>query len=141
MAPLDTRPNLEMLGRCFVGGMTLRAWNRRWNPRPPRNKRTGRCFYCGVQMVERHKQLRPTRDHVIPKSRGGQNSVGNKVWCCNRCNTDKRNLMLAEYRLIIAARRGIETDQVKFFGEKVLTLWAMSRAVGRSAATEVAGHT
>jgi hypothetical protein len=32
--------------------------------------------------------LRPTRDHVIPKSRGGRKMV----WCCFICNAVKRDM-------------------------------------------------
>ena len=43
-----------------------------------------RCVYCGGQ-----RQL--TIDHVIPKSRGGQNTWSNMVTCCSKCNCKKGN--------------------------------------------------
>ena len=40
------------------------------------------CTYCGAT----HDI---TKDHVIPKSRGGDRGVGNKVWACRNCNSSK----------------------------------------------------
>ena len=40
------------------------------------------CVYCGSK-----KYL--TIDHVIPKSRGGNNTWGNLVTCCSPCNRHK----------------------------------------------------
>jgi len=53
-------------------------------------KRDGfKCVYCGVK-----KDL--TIDHVIPKSRGGQNTWENMVTCCHKCNKKKGQKMLEE---------------------------------------------
>lgn len=40
------------------------------------------CAYCGVKDPR-------TKDHVIPKSRGGSDDLSNLVWACNRCNSKK----------------------------------------------------
>lgn len=40
------------------------------------------CLYCGKQFP--NSEL--TRDHVIPKSRGGSDAWSNVVSCCYRCN-------------------------------------------------------
>ena len=47
-----------------------------------------RCAYCG----------RPasTRDHVVPRSRGGEHSWENCVACCSSCNHRKADRLLAE---------------------------------------------
>jgi len=42
------------------------------------------CQYCGSK-----KHL--TIDHVIPRSRGGENTWTNLVTCCSRCNVYKGN--------------------------------------------------
>lgn len=47
-----------------------------------------RCQYCG----RRAENL----DHVIPRSRGGTHDWDNVVACCARCNTLKRDRMLAD---------------------------------------------
>jgi hypothetical protein len=40
------------------------------------------CLYCGKSFPSREL----TRDHVIPRSRGGSDSWSNVVSCCHRCN-------------------------------------------------------
>ncbi len=42
------------------------------------------CVYCGTK-----QDL--SIDHVIPRSRGGDNSWGNLVSCCKKCNSKKGN--------------------------------------------------
>jgi 5-methylcytosine-specific restriction endonuclease McrA len=56
-----------------------------------------RCFYCGCRMVlppkVKYKPGPPntrTRDHVMPRCRGGGNQDKNIVWACRGCNEEKR---------------------------------------------------
>ena len=62
--------------------------NRLRNTKPTRraiHERDGyKCVYCGST-----RQL--TIDHLIPSSRGGDNSWKNLVSCCSQCNTKKGN--------------------------------------------------
>ena len=41
-----------------------------------------KCYWCG-------KKCKPTRDHVIPVSRGGLDTIQNVVVACMACNTSK----------------------------------------------------
>ena len=50
-----------------------------------RDKNT--CQYCGYVGTS----LELTLDHVLPKSRGGDNSWLNLVTCCKKCNQKKRD--------------------------------------------------
>jgi len=50
-----------------------------------------RCAYCG------RKGGRLTRDHVVPLSRGGSDSIKNIVPACRKCNGRKRDLTLDEW--------------------------------------------
>jgi HNH endonuclease len=62
------------------------------------------CFYCGVRL-RKGGIFQKTKDHVVPKSKGG-------VWtvdACLKCNQAKKDMSLEEFR---ALRGGIE-----FFGE------------------------
>jgi 5-methylcytosine-specific restriction endonuclease McrA len=43
------------------------------------------CLYCGRKFSDHHL----TRDHVIPVSKGGQNTWTNVVAACKRCNHHK----------------------------------------------------
>lgn len=48
------------------------------------------CPYCG-------KREGRTRDHIIPKSRGGRGLPNNTVLTCSTCNGDKAARTLAEW--------------------------------------------
>lgn len=50
--------------------------------RRPQLEKTGVCAYCGSG----HDI---TKDHVIPRSRGGANTPENIVWACRNCNSAK----------------------------------------------------
>lgn len=47
------------------------------------------CQYCGSQ-----KKL--TIDHIVPRSRGGQDTWENMVVACSACNTKKGNTLLEQ---------------------------------------------
>lgn len=56
------------------------------------------CWYCGsiLKHVPGHPR-RPTRDHVVPRSRGGR-GPNNYVAACYACNHRKKALPLDEFR-------------------------------------------
>ena len=64
-----------------------------------------------------------TRDHIIPRIRGGANIPGNTVNACYECNQDKGRLTIEEYRLVIAFRRGLISKDaalgMRFEGEQI----------------------
>jgi 5-methylcytosine-specific restriction endonuclease McrA len=47
------------------------------------------CQYCGRHRSELHKRQFLTRDHIVPVSRGGENSWANVVTSCSPCNNRK----------------------------------------------------
>lgn len=62
-----------------------------------------RCFYCehdldDPETAHEFDQWRPTLDHLLPRSRGGNNAIENLVLACERCNSRKGDhvLLLAE---------------------------------------------
>jgi hypothetical protein len=83
------------------------------------------CMYCGKSHPERDL----TRDHILPKSRGGRDAWENVVTACRRCNQFKGNRTLdelsmdlialpyrpnlAEYLALVNDRR-ILSDQMEF---------------------------
>jgi 5-methylcytosine-specific restriction endonuclease McrA len=48
-----------------------------------------KCFWCDSP-ISLHEA---TKDHVIPQSKGGDNSFENLVCSCHKCNTDKGDSM------------------------------------------------
>lgn len=82
------------------------------------------CGYCG--------RLTPddklTRDHIVPKSRGGKDVWTNVIACCKKCNNHKDSSMLHEVGLeliwvpytpvreekLIMENRKILADQAQF---------------------------
>lgn len=55
------------------------------------------CIYCRRDM-ERETATHPTRDHVVPKSKGGIDTV----WACYQCNNIKGCMMPDEWELFMA---------------------------------------
>src|SRR6476660_2116904 len=54
----------------------------------------GICQLCGTPVrldVHYTHPLAPTRDHIIPLSKGGEHSYANCQLACRDCNTDKNN--------------------------------------------------
>lgn len=55
-----------------------------------------RCAYCGFTMIlrpaNRRDPLRATLDHVVARSKGGDDTLGNTVAACEACNTSKGNM-------------------------------------------------
>ena len=48
------------------------------------------CAYCGRTALL-------TRDHIVPKSRGGTSEKDNIILVCRCCNESKGNLLLEEW--------------------------------------------
>ena len=53
----------------------------------------GKCFYCGEQASE--------IDHIIPRSKGGTDSVDNLTATCRACNEKKSNLSLKDFGKLV----------------------------------------
>ena len=70
-------------------------------------KRDGRCWYCGVELLEPDMSQRRqadiairwfTVDHITPKSRGGRGNISNLRPACMGCNAQKNKSTVEEYR-------------------------------------------
>jgi 5-methylcytosine-specific restriction endonuclease McrA len=57
------------------------------------------CLYCGDKQLDREL----TRDHVVPRSRGGNDLWDNVVAACRRCNHRKGDRLLHERRMELLA--------------------------------------
>ena len=59
-----------------------------------------KCLKCGKEFTE---EERPTRDHVIPLSRGGKDTTDNVCALCHRCNAQKADDL--DYDLIVSRKQ------------------------------------
>ena len=57
-----------------------------------------KCVYCGEKTKNKL-----TIDHVIPKSKGGNNTWQNLVTCCKSCNIKKDDKTLEEVGMILTS--------------------------------------
>lgn len=83
------------------------------------------CAYCGGHFPNYHHL---SRDHIMPKSKGGLNIWMNVVTACKDCNSKKGNKTLKEARMeliytpyvpnhfenMILQNRNIVTDQMEY---------------------------
>lgn len=60
-------------------------------------KYNNRCYYCGVKMTKKEGPRQRTRDHLIPLSRGGTDTLENIVPACRSCNSKKGTKTLEEF--------------------------------------------
>ena len=64
---------------------------------------SGECFFCGRRLNRYHRseipidELRPTVDHIKPKSDGGILSKKNKVHACTDCNAIKGDMNVDQF--------------------------------------------
>ena len=56
------------------------------------SEQKGRCFYCDNKVHDTFHV-----DHVVPLSRGGEDSPDNLVIACPECNLDKSDKLLHEW--------------------------------------------
>lgn len=78
------------------------------------------CPYCGRLMDLGSVALQPTRDHIVPQSRGGRAVV----ICCSKCNAIKADMMPEVWAAYMAANPG---------------WWMMTRAERRARARSARG--
>lgn len=57
-----------------------------------------RCYYCGQSFGLGLRMA--TKDHKLPRSRGGGSAMSNLAAACARCNTAKGSLTEDEFRAV-----------------------------------------
>jgi hypothetical protein len=72
------------------------------------------CPYCGVAMG-RYDEFTPSRDHIIPRSRGGTLEDDNKAIVCKPCNADKADLTILEFYLELVGNSDPRASHVARF--------------------------
>lgn len=78
-----------------------------------------RCQYCGKTPQDKMKLV---VDHIYPLSKGGDNSPGNLITCCQKCNSSKSDKILQLNLLVyfwgIAAKKEIDFKEARDYWEK-----------------------
>lgn len=69
-----------------------------------------KCVYCGAT------EIPLTMDHVVPKSLGGSDSIGNLVACCLKCQNEKTNLPL---EVFLKQKTSSEARRIKEYISKL----------------------
>ncbi len=82
-------------------------------------KHGGRCWYCGCELTAPvgagTMPTTATRDHIVPRSKGGSNRAENIVAACRGCNNAKRTMSVEQYRTKLQTAAG--GAPVAFYGE------------------------
>lgn len=60
------------------------------------DKQKGKCFYCEEQIPFRHW----TVDHIVPRSKGGKNSLDNYLGACDECNVIRGTMDVKTFKFI-----------------------------------------
>lgn len=58
-----------------------------------------RCAYCGATAYEDGAKLHV--DHVVPRSKGGRDTVANLITACARCNLEKSTVRVLDEEPLI----------------------------------------
>lgn len=73
------------------------------------------CPYCERPMMGWRS---PSRDHVIPKSKGGTLNDRNKLIVCSPCNNDKNNMTIGKFYKWLTWKRDPRAPIVKALIER-----------------------
>lgn len=90
------------------------------------------CFYCGLLCSPRVSDWRwllpstATTDHMVPRCRGGSDAPRNLVTACWRCNLQKGDKTVEEYRHWLENKTGLA---LVFAGEAG-PLWEQGSYIG-----------
>ena len=82
------------------------------------------CQYCGARL----SMTTGTRDHVVPRSRGGADTLANVVAACRACNARKDDRLPHEAGMVLRSQPRALSD-----GERIQCLLKTVRARERTA--------
>src|SRR4051794_23305848 len=67
-----------------------------------------RCAWCGYDLTK--PNARPTRDHIVPKIKGGPTRLENEVASCGSCNQKRGHTSPSQYIESSRNERGLEPN-------------------------------
>ncbi|MCW2924084.1 MAG: putative Restriction endonuclease [Thermoleophilia bacterium] len=68
----------------------------------------GACAWCGFDLSK--PQARPTRDHIVPKIKGGPTRLENEVASCGSCNAKRGHDSPSQFIESSRRDRGLEPN-------------------------------
>lgn len=84
-----------------------------------------RCAWCGYDLEK--PNARPTRDHVVPKIKGGPTRLENEVASCGSCNRQRGHASPSQFIETSRRDRGLDPNA----GLVADQLEALDAAIGR----------
>lgn len=75
----------------------------------------GRCTWCGYELAR--TGARPTRDHLIPRIKGGPTRLENEVASCSSCNRQRGHVAPAAWIEQCRHDRGVEPQLELVLGQ------------------------
>jgi len=67
-----------------------------------------RCAWCGYDLTRTN--ARPTRDHVVPRVKGGPTRLENEVAACGSCNRTRGHASPSQFVETSRRDRGLDPD-------------------------------
>lgn len=71
-------------------------------------EQAGVCVWCGFDLSK--PNARPTRDHVVPKIKGGPTRIENELASCGSCNAKRGHKSPSEFIEMCRNERGLEPN-------------------------------
>lgn len=92
----------------------------RWLKNDIKKRDKYQCYICGKSL----KNEEITLDHIIPKSRGGKDTLDNLATCCFSCNNLKADMSLEEFKYCIELLKlKWYILNIKLFGKVMKKSW------------------
>jgi 5-methylcytosine-specific restriction endonuclease McrA len=86
-----------------------------------------RCAWCGYDLTRTN--ARPTRDHVVPKIKGGPTRLENEVASCASCNRTRGHASPSQFIETSRRDRGLEPN-ARLVGDQLEALEAAIQREG-----------
>jgi len=67
-----------------------------------------RCAWCGYDLTK--SNARPTRDHIVPKIKGGPTRLENEVASCGSCNRQRGHASPSQFIETTRRDRGLDPN-------------------------------
>lgn len=66
------------------------------------------CAWCGYDLTK--ASARPTRDHLVPKIKGGPSRLENEIVACGSCNAGRGHASPSQFTQVCREERRVEPN-------------------------------